>query len=148
MRGRTLCPAILAALPLVASGCSTSCELTPTLTEAAGSGATSCGSVALGGDTTAMHACVVAALRAGRPFWFAFQQRGRDSEVWTGLARASDATGHEFFYDGDPSGGGRVGARISRVRCDALRIETLDGREQVQCVDGVNLGEVCGPYHP
>lgn len=119
-------------------------SVTPTLTEAAGPSATACGSVGLGRDRTAVDACAVAAQRANRPFWFAIQQQGVDSEVWSAVVLTSDGTGYSFLYDGDPSGGSQIGARIERSRCSELRVVTVDGREQVQCYAGTPLGAVCG----
>ena len=59
--------------------------------------------------------------------------------------RAPDGTGYSYLFDSDPSGGSHIGARIQRWRCSALRVETVDGHEQVQCVEGGSLSDVCGP---
>lgn len=125
-------------------GCESRCELDPELRELAGSGATSCGRVPLGGDQSAAHRCAVESLRAGRAFWVQWQRQGIDSEVWAGLARAPDGTGYSYFWDGDPSGGSNAGATAHRSRCARLEVATVDGLEQVVCEGGGPLETVCG----
>ncbi len=143
---RTHAPALLAAVAFALASCGeTRCELTPALEEVAGPGAVSCGRVALGASTAAADACAVAALRANRPFWFAVQLMGIDSEVWSGIARAPDGAAYSLLWDGDPSGGSHIGARTQRSRCGALRVVVIDGAERVRCVDASVASTVCAP---
>lgn len=126
-------------------GCESSrCELAPELQERAGPGATACGRIPLGGDQSAAHRCAVESLRAGRAFWMEVQRQGIDSEVWSGFVRAPDGTGYSYIWDGDPSGGSNAGARAQSSRCARLEVATVDGLEQVVCVDGGPLETVCG----
>lgn len=55
------------------------CDVPETAEELAGSGATSCGTVALGDPLDDAWACAVAAFEAGTPTWFTWEDSGIDS---------------------------------------------------------------------
>lgn len=127
------------------AGCRADCELNPVLRGAAGPGAVACGRAPLSGDQAAAHRCAVEALRAGRAFWVEWQVQGIDSEVWMGVAGAAGGGGYQYLWDGDPSGGGRVGARIQGTRCGRFEVADVRGRQEVSCREGASLGTVCEP---
>lgn len=108
--------ACLSLLVLLAACGGSDCELSTIAQTLAGDGATDCGSVAVGGDTTAADACVIAAFQAGTPFFAVYELQGIDSAV--SAATVSDGTKVMFLVrDSDPSGGSNVGAVVSETVC-------------------------------
>lgn len=69
-----------------------------------GASAIDCGIVPLGANGSLGWDCAVKNDAAERPFWFAIQSRGLDSEVWLAIGR--DAAGNRYVlnYDSYPRG--------------------------------------------
>lgn len=125
---------LLVALTLLLAGCATpECELGTVALNLAGAGAEDCGKVAVGGDSTAVDTCAVAALQAGTPFVAQREEQGIDSQVTSALAY--DGTHLVSLYrDSDPSGGSDVGAVIWLNLCSSATVEPGDeGHDVVFC---------------
>lgn len=119
MPRRTLLAA-LAATPLLAAlpGCPTprDCELAEIAAALAGSGATDCGHVAIGGDGTDEGACAIAAFEAGEPFFVIYDLQGIDSSI-SAATVFDGSTLYSLYRDSDPSGGSGVGAVVTESVC-------------------------------
>src|SRR5690349_14582449 len=89
----------IAALVVRARGAS--CSLEGALAAHAEVGAVDCGRVRVGGSRTSVDSCVIANLRALRPFYAVYQRPGLDSDLAQGVARSRSGVVNLYFYDGD-----------------------------------------------
>lgn len=134
---------------LAAAACTPECTLEAEMEDAAADNAVNCGTVRLNGDRQAADACVVEAFNTGKPFIAEYQTRGMDSETYSGLVGATDGTITLFHYDSDPSGGGGIGAKVTKLTCTTPTIKAdLEQRDEgttpIDCVSVASQGHVCG----
>jgi hypothetical protein len=89
----------------LASCAATTQRFQSSLHEIGGSGAKSCGLVALHQTTEQSVSCALASLVSHSPFTVGFQLQGIDSQIWVGLAMSKNGTPQLVHFDSDPSGG-------------------------------------------
>jgi len=132
--------------------CQTSCDLMQEVTQyAPRSGTVDCGTLVLNADTAARLAvqrCILDAVSGQKPFRSIQDQRGTDSAIATGYA--SGGVGDliaVFAYDGDPSGGGGIGAVIDAQYCRSLSAEPgcqlTESSTCLRCDEPVASGREC-----
>jgi hypothetical protein len=134
-------------LGLCVWGCG-ECDIAEGLEEQAGSGATDCGQVAVGGDPSAVDACAIAAFMSSRAFYARYERQGTDSKVIFGVAGTNLRRVTFLLWDSDPSGGGDRGAVITGTRCEDPRVDQSSGRDPstmppFTCFSTTDLGRTC-----
>jgi hypothetical protein len=133
-------------------GCQTTCDLMHEVTNyVPRNGTVDCGTLALNADTTARLAaqrCILDAVSGQKPFRFIQGRRGTDSTIATGYASGGVGDLIAIFeYDGDPSGGGNIGAVIDAQYCRSLSAEpgcqVSESSDCLRCDERVSSGRVC-----
>ena len=140
---------LLVSAVVMVAGCSTKCELNAGLSARAGNGAADCGHAALGGDASAVDACVVTAFKNGVAFVAQYDRQGTDSKVVFGIAGDAHGTVTFLLWDGDPSGGSGAAPVISGDLCLGPSVNSTQGRDPsttppLTCASSTSLGRTCG----
>src|SRR5262245_37735677 len=92
-----------------------------------------CGHVPKDAGATVVS-CVRDAINTTTPFYASFTQRGIDSEVIIGLALSASGTVVQVTFDGDPSGGSKIGAFVSApVACVEPQFNASGTLVQIKC---------------
>ncbi len=111
-------------------------------------GATDCGSVGIGEDTTAATRCIEQALMEGTPFSARQQLQGIDSSVEVGFLVDDDGVVQQLIYDSNVCGGSMCdddcGPRVSMVECGNARVGAMPEQAIVDCDLGAYVA-LCEP---
>ncbi len=144
------CLAVFSLSMAAIAGCASSkCELRAGLSARAGSGAKDCGHATLGGDASAVDACVVGAFQSGVPFVAQYDRQGTDSRIVFGIAGDVHGTVTFLLWDGDPSGGAGADPVISEDLCVSPAVNADATRDPsitppLTCASSTSLGRTCG----
>ncbi len=132
MRKLILSLGLASALALQACGNCEFADIADEASERAGSSATNCGDIGIGGNVTDAFACVSDAFNAHRAFRVTVTRQGIDSQVAVGWA--SDASGNVFrlHFDSDRSGGSGDGGIVTVDRCQNASLAGGDPSVLVQ----------------
>jgi hypothetical protein len=132
---------------LLALGCSGECRLLDGLEDRAGNGATNCGHVARGADSSSVDSCVIAAFERGAPFFASYERQGEDSRVGFGVASDAQRTVTFLSWDSDPSGGSNAGAVVSGELCVGPSVDSSASSNPMTfpltCRSTTPLGRTC-----
>lgn len=135
------------------------CSLHDEAFELAGDGATDCGHVPVGASAAAAFECALVAMETHAAFVIRLELRGTDSHVVQAWVGQKDGDVFHLLYDGDPSGGSGVGARIERWTClgPSRRLLTendiastsfgftiAEGDDIISCSGEIYDGATCG----
>lgn len=94
----------------------------------AGSNEKNCGIVDLQQDQRAAYRCATESLSLGQPFFVGVQLQGIDSEIWTGIASASDGKLWKVNFDSDVTGSSSFSGKPSlrTIRCASVQFSSID----------------------
>jgi hypothetical protein len=134
---------------LLVAGCSSDdCDLLAALRSRAGKGAVDCGHAAVGGPTTDVDACVLAAFHERRAFFARYEQQGTDSRVEAGIAADADHNVTFLLLDSDPSGGGGADPTIDAAGCVGPSVgmssQNAFATGPLTCASMTGFGRTCG----
>ena len=87
------------------------------LVRLSGSSAEDCGLISLGDDPAASWRCAQSADQSNKPFWFAIERRGVDSDIWEAVGRTSSGERYLLVYDSNPYGQPELLPRFTRDSC-------------------------------
>ena len=87
------------------------------LVRLSGSSAKDCGLVPLKDDPASSWRCAQSADQDNKPFWFAIERQGVDSDVWEAVGRTSSGERYLLVYDSNPYGRAELMPRFTRDTC-------------------------------
>ncbi|MCH9685561.1 MAG: hypothetical protein K0V04_29290 [Deltaproteobacteria bacterium] len=124
------------------------CNLDEQVSQLAAAGATDCGELEVGGDSTDVLACVTSALDVGNPFIARQQLQGIDSSVIYAYLVDDDGDVVLLSYDSNICGGGQCtaecGPRVSRSVCGNARAGAMPDQAIIDCDLG-QFSALCEP---
>lgn len=124
------------------------CNLDVQVPLVAAEGATDCGMVGIGGDTTSVSDCVEQALADGTPFIARQTLMGIDSGVRQAWVVDADGAVQQLSYDSNVCGAAecnaQCGPRVSRAECANARLGAMPMEALVDCDLGAYVA-LCEP---
>lgn len=103
------------------------------LVRLSGTSAEGCGFVSLADNPASSWRCAQSADQNNKPFWFAIERRGVDSEIWEAVGRTSSGERYLLVYDSNPYGQPGLLPRFTRDACPTGFMFNPDSNGALSC---------------